>query len=731
MNKQQLEHDLHALTESQTRLQQQRAALKQYRPKEKVLAAIAQQRYFYFKEKSSVIFDRESGYLWAEEWLAVTDNIKTVELTGKNLGNPEEVECLLKELKTIYFLGFTDWDIPTPYDFRIILKDKNSYLPNFIYKDDQTSWVYKGYARDKNLNTLLNLSNKLLVLNDWGNCSANYSANEKDNISKNLTPDSVAHKIIIKNEIQHNCFVENRCAGNLNNLQFFLVNKSIAIPFPELDSNFDKCSIDEQNKITAQRAKQCAENTLQTFLQENLIPIFNEAKIAPLYDSLKDIAKITVDLEAIEKQISHLLTIKAQQAELLSSQFNYRALLVFKNFDCASIDTSLIRFADATIDWCSLLEDKVAEYQIRQHKLITEGNSLTVELAKPYKVASHLSHAENTLLQARQIFMFERLSLNMNIPMANLASMKLQCHQLKKRLFELNSDANGLMKLGQLASEPRPSFELVAENSATMLVDVLKKMEFYEANRDLINTLIRIEQDWCKDYKAFKVNAPQHLAATCIENSIEQDIGRVWLQDWSEKRWLIEQCIQPLLEKGLAGAFTQHRLQTTMPLVLQLIEALTLYKQKIDDFYQHDRKSLYQKFAFEANGALQEKFEAENELYKQTLVFQQTLQDIVFALEKVEERLWLLQWGDVLLDMTITVILEFIHDNALDNISKAIIHDFSQLKLQNYATFINDAKASAEMMNQWDKDYNSLMFKMRKELNNNRIEKAVDNELVG
>ena len=257
-----------------------------------------------------------------------------------------------------------------------------------------------------------------------------------------------------------------------------------------------------------------------------------------------------------------------------------------------------------------------------------------------------------------------------------------------------------------------------------MPIDMLKKMEFYEANRELVNALIRIEQHWSKDYKAFKVTAKENLQKSCEEDGIEESIWTIWLNEWIEKRWLIEQCLQGLLEKGLASAFTQHRLDINTPLVLHLLEALQQYKQRLDHFYQHERKSIHQKFAFQANGELQEKFEAESELYKQTLAFQHALHECVFALEKVEERLWLLQWAKVLVDMTVAAILNFIRDKALDNISKAIISDFSQLKLQNYASFINDAKAAANMMNQWDKDYNALIFKMRKELNNNTQEKG-------
>ena len=72
--------------------------------------------------------------------------------------------------------------------------------------------------------------------------------------------------------------------------------------------------------------------------------------------------------------------------------------------------------------------------------------------------------------------------------------------------------------------------------------------------------------------------------------------------------------------------------------------------------------------------------------------------------------------GDALVDMAIDAVLDFIRDKELDVISQAVINDFTQLRLQNYATFINDAAAHAEISAKWDKEYNALMFKMRKEL---------------
>lgn len=319
--------------------------------------------------------------------------------------------------------------------------------------------------------------------------------------------------------------------------------------------------------------------------------------------------------------------------------------------------------------------------------------------------------------------MFERLNMDMNIPIANLASMKLQSLDLKKRLFNLNSDDNGLVKLGQFGAEPRVSFDLVAENSATMLTDALLRIEFYQNNSALVNSLIHAEKEWAKDFKTVKSVSKEKLKLECEEDDIDEALWQIWFIEWADKHWLIEQCLQPLIEKGIEGAFVEHNIETQTPLVIKLVQLLTTYRNKVDDFYLSDRKSIHQKFAFQDGGELQEKFEAESELYKHTIEFQKKLHDIVFSLEKVEERLWLFSWGDALADMAIDTVLDFIRDKELDSISQAVIGDFTQLRLQNYATFINDAKAHAEMSAKWDKEYNSLMFKMCKELSQKTTEK--------
>ncbi|KMV28476.1 hypothetical protein AB733_23405 [Photobacterium swingsii] len=716
----QLETKIKALNVERCQIQSEIDAIADQMPKQKVLEAISKQKYFYLKELPHAIFDRDTSYLWPEKKLD-TSKIK-VELTGENLADKDEVKQLADELKSIDYLSFKGWEIPTPSDLRTICDEVNrsgsNNLPCLAYKNDDIHFVSK-YNHQQN--TILNYNDCLIILNEW----RNHSDNHTENIYLNLIQQEKPRKIIFENRFDRSWTIDAQTKGELQSKQFFLVNKSFAIDEYKLDPSFEKFSDKEKEVAIAKLDQKAREDFLKVILKNKFVPIFDNHKIYPLYELLLiNLPNLIFQLSEVEARLDELNAINHQQRELLSSRFKYQDLLAFKKFNCHEIDMSPIRFANATIDWCELLQTKLTEYQIRQHKLITEGNAITYNLSRKYKHDGNLTKNENELLEKRQTFMFERLNMDMNTPIANLASMKLQCYALKKKLFDLNTDDNGLVKLGQFASEPRPSFDLVAENSATMLTDSLKRIEFYEDNRSLVNSLINSEREWSKDLKVVKSVSKENLKLECEEDDIEEIHWQAWFSDWSDKRWLIEQCLQPLIEKGIEGAFVYHNLNTTTPLVIQLIDLLTQYKNKVDNFYLCDRKSIHQKFAFQPDGHLQEKFESENELYKHTVTFQEQLHDIIFSLEKVEERLWLFHWSDALIDMAIDTILDFIRDKDLDGISKTVIGDFTQLRLQNYSTFINDAKAHSEMSAKWDKEYSSLMFKMRKELNETTVEKV-------
>lgn len=69
-----------------------------------------------------------------------------------------------------------------------------------------------------------------------------------------------------------------------------------------------------------------------------------------------------------------------------------------------------------------------------------------------------------------------------------------------------------------------------------------------------------------------------------------------------------------------------------------------------------------------------------------------------------------------MLDIQIDDILALVSDNDLDKISDTILTEFSELKKKNYEIYLADAKSYGEEQARRDKQFNSLLFKMRKGL---------------
>ena len=92
------------------------------------------------------------------------------------------------------------------------------------------------------------------------------------------------------------------------------------------------------------------------------------------------------------------------------------------------------------------------------------------------------------------------------------------------------------------------------------------------------------------------------------------------------------------------------------------------------------------------------------------------MSEIVFNCRDAEDRIFILKWANSMLDIQIDEILTFVADNDLQKISKEILAEFAALKQKNYAVYLTDAKAYSEEKMRREKEYNSLIFKMRKDL---------------
>ena len=134
------------------------------------------------------------------------------------------------------------------------------------------------------------------------------------------------------------------------------------------------------------------------------------------------------------------------------------------------------------------------------------------------------------------------------------------------------------------------------------------KLKFFDDNEWNISYITDVQLAWSDSYKSFKTSLREELAASCRADRIEDEIFSAWYDDWQKKRFAIEQRFMPIVEFALKDHLNDS--------IGRVIDILQNYRDEVDKFYLNERKNIYQKFAFQAGGELQEKFETESELYK-------------------------------------------------------------------------------------------------------------------
>lgn len=629
---------------------------------ETILEAIKNQRWYFIKNKPKILFDRNTGLIWAN-----LHTFNYLDKDGYNY-NLDNVDDIINN----YSFGFGGFRVPAHDELWQAVADKtipfhtgssnNWRLFNCRYCDCK----YKGKTCIKWLDKGGDTDN-IFDLEKYGiRAGASFSS---DIIGGSTALFPCSDYLIQNSDYQEKVNPDNPVYTEKERLQF----------------------------------------TLDLFTQNELWPIFNDEAITELYKKLYfEKPKLVEQLQELENQIKQLQTVT-----LLSSDFDYTALLA--KYDIKAINVSLIKYYQAVQQWCRELMEKVDYYEEQKASVIKDFNLISLKLSKKYEADTNLTEAENTLLCDRQHFFQKNFSLGMNSVKTKILAVKKQADALEYRIDEIDEGENSLRELAELEQEKRASFAFLAENTAKIIKNALRKIEYFEANHTFVMNAINIWENWTEGYRVFKTTYKEDMKHDCEDDGIEEEIWSAWYQDWQQLRYAIELKMQPVIERGLCGSMpTNKEVKTSVP--EQLIHILDDYKKQIDKFYKEERKGIYQKFAFQAGGNLQEKFETESSLYKFVAMLQSELQDIIFNCKNAEDRVWILNWANSLLDIQIDEVLKFVANNDLQKISHTILDEFAALKQKNYDIYLADAKAYSEEKARREKAYNSLIFKMRKDL---------------
>lgn len=611
---------------------------------DKILDAIKNQRWYFFKNKPKVLMDKNTGLLWAN--LNYFPYCKEDGCKWSVLESSEFI-CNLK------IDEFEDWYIPTSYELWDMIEDKT-----FPFQEGD-------YRRIKN---------KSYWLVEYDSC--------------------------IK--------VKNLCYEGANKEIGY--GSSYLLPCNDsITYDTYKNDISENNTIYTEKEK--LQFTLNLFIDNELWPIFDNESITEIYQKIYfEKPKLLEQLSQIQSQIDELE--KSQEVKLLSSEFDYNEILI--NYDIEAINNSIIKYYKAVISWVDDLIQKLDYFQEQKKDIITEFNKIGLKLSKKYEDNPNLSEEENNLLRDRQKFFKKNFELGMNEVTRKLLSYKKQAQNIEDRIDEINESDDGITKLAELEEEKRASFSFIAENTANIVKNALIKMDYFEKNKDFAVSAINLWDKWSMDYKVLKTTYKEDLKNSCEREEIEEEIWSSWFEDWCATRFTIEKQFMPLIKEGLSGSFDVEK--KGVAVIEDVVELLQEYKEKVDQFYKNDRSAIYVNYAFTGNGELQEKFATELELYKISSEFQKKLQNIIFSLEKNENKIFLINWANNLIDLPVDEIIDFIELKKLDAIPEQVLNQFMELKKKNFEGYLSDAKAYGQEQERREKEFNSLIFKMRKGL---------------
>lgn len=610
---------------------------------DRILEAIKNQRWYFFKNKTKILMDRNTGILWANleyfDWCPNKQNL--------------DVHYSLQDAKNAVSSfsgdGYPNWIIPKFDDFKDMIADKT-----FPFK--------------KGGNYLINNRNY------WYCDMKGYSGDGID--LGDLTIESGVYYVIpcCKYLIENSDYQDNVSPNNPNYTE-----------------------------------KERLQFTLDLFVQNDLWPIFNNAEITELYKKIYyEKPRLLEQLQELQTQIESLQTVV-----LLSSTFDYTALLA--KYNIKAIDASIIQYYQAVQNWTEELLGKLDDYKREKEDVIQAVNGIGLELGKKCENCDSLSEEENALFQNRQRYFASQFSIGMNHVKAKLLAVKHQADALEARIDEIDNGDDAIRELALLEKEDRASFSFLAENTAKIVRNALKKIEFFEANQQYVLWVSHALEEWAEKYKGFKTTQREALKNACESDGIEEEIWQKWYADWQSLRFKIEQSVQPIMEKELHESMEMME-EDEITVAQQVISELAVYRNAVDSFYLNERKGIHQKFVSQEDGALQDKLETESRLYEIASEFQRTLRNIIFNCAKVEDRIFILNWVNDLLDLSLDKILALVSGHDSKQISDTILAEFSELKKKNYDIYLADAKSYEEEQARRNEQFHSLLLEMKKEL---------------
>lgn len=632
-----------------------------------LLEAISQQDWYGFKNKREIVFDKRNGFLFP--------NFEYMPHVPWGDWEKQKKEYAPNGI------GKKQWDVLTNY---------------FKFNSEQENIT--GYKDRRDFNFPIKFAGQQLVsIEVYTNARLSYSTQGIINFKKN------AENFEFSGVTNHSTWVI------FPALKFF-TNPEVTIDNPRL-TNLEK-----------------AKTILDFFIQQDWVPNF-EPFLGKFHNEDEDdfqerlnVAQQQCDeynkiFDAYYKRIQlqkKLVGLESQIAELpesapinvFTSDYDYRIDL--NNYNLSAIQSSVWQYSQASQQWICNLLNNLDLWENEHLDLVKNTVELNQELDKKLPVSINVTTEEKQLLESQLQQIKKRLDLGLTPLRSNLINLLSESQQISSNLEQTNT----LFGLAQLEQQARPSFELLAEHTATLCTKTLKEMEWLDQSLDFVRTVVSVLRKSAEDYLILVDKYQQDLIQIGLDNSIESEEIAKWFAEWRSERLSLLKQFQPLLDAGLNKLIDEQT-------VLDILPCIEQYQNELDQFYLQKRLGIHTTYAFQPNGHRQEKLEKEQELTKLVHQFMQQLEKVIFNTKTTAQKIWLIRFSEVWQQGMVNEITNFLAKEQLierDDVVLIMSEELRKVQQQNLASCLQDAQSYSEALAQREKDVNTLIFKMRKAL---------------
>lgn len=654
-----------------------------------LLEAISQQAWYAFKNKREIIFDSRTGDVYpnfeyvqhvsGHDWKQAK---KTYALSGIKGDWQMLHEVFYIDLDKGKRCGFLNSEIKSDYDERTF-----DYPIFFRGKQKVNISIFC----DKSVNRNLSYPAGITEFSKTGsNTCVSSNRGPGSDVARTLSCVMPVLKVLNNPDLlpDHPRLTEPEKAKII--LDFFIAEDWIPIFEPFLDKNDNEDDDDYQDRVAAKQ-RECDE--------------YNR-----LFDAYYQRIQLERQLIAIKQKLETLPPPAPDNP--FTATFDYRQALHEQQYDLNNINQSVWQYSQAIQTWVRFLLTQLDDITQRQQPLLAQAAELKHALtAKPIS-SKHLTDTEFQLLQARHHDLQQRLDFGIEPVRAALFSVLQQAQTLQNQLQQAHQYPDSLMRLAELERQPRPSFNLVAEHTATLCTQALTKLEWLEQSLDFVQAIVQSEQQHTESYLVLLDKYQADLLQQGTVNSIEASDVQQWFTEWRQQHLIAQQQWQPLVQAGL-----EHVLPSQA--VLDTLQAMQHYQQAVDQFYLSERLGIHTTYAFQANGHRQEKLEKEQKLTELRHKLMQQLEAVIFALPSSVEKIWLVRWVEVWQQGLVQAITDLLQHEQLierDDIVQIMLEDMRKVQQQNLAACLQDAKSYSQALAMREKDTATLIFKMRKAL---------------